>query len=574
MAIEMFGFTLGKSKKPDVDNLDRISTSKVSDGALEVDSNIPIDFAGSNSYIFDFEREIKNESEQIDLYREIAELPDVDAAVQDIVNEAVVVDDTEDVVSLELDETGWSASIQTKIKEEFEFLLGLLNFNTEANVIFQNWYVDGKQYYHKVVNDARQKEGIQELNWLDPSKTKKIRENIIKHDHTKNVDIIIGVREFYLYDPTPRQHEDKSQSGQPYFAEKKQILKINSDAIAYSFSGIIDRKTGRVKSYLHKAIKSANQLSMIEDSMVVYRLVKAPERRIFYVDVGNLSKTKAEAYIKSLMLKYRNKQVYDIQTGKPKDQKNHLSMMEDIWLPRKEGSKGTAVDTLQGGQHLDEIEDVIYFRKKLYKALNIPLSRLEQETMVNIGQTSEITREELKLTKFVDKLITNFNKLLYDILRTQLILKSIITEEDWDDEIQNIKLVYNKDSYFSELKDAEIMTTRLEILASIENFVGKFFSVEWVQENVLKMNEDERDTMEKQIEEEKKKFADDPLAPLGYVPDQDYLDAQNVGDEEGDEEDNGEEKQQPPVNDKENDTGKAKPKVDQKKDIEKNDKTK
>jgi len=514
--MKIFGITLGREDPAKEDNLDRISTSVAQDGAMEVDTS-PADFAGSNAYIFDFEAEIKEESEQIDLYREISDLPDVDSAIQDIVNEAVVVEDTDDVVIIELEETEFSKNVQDKIKDEFEHILGLMNFNSEANIIFRNWYVDGKQYFHKVVNDKKLKEGIVEINWLDPTKTKKVRENIVKRDETTGADIIVGTREFYIYDPTPTRR--KGGSANTFHADKKQVMKISPDAVAYGYSGIIDRNTGRVKSHIHKAVKTANQLSMIEDSLVVYRLVKAPERRIFYVDVGNLPKSKAEMYIKSLMSKYRNKAVYDVTTGKPKDQKNHLSMMEDIWLPRKEGSKGTEVDTAPGGQNLDQIEDVLYFQKKLYKALNVPMARLEAESMVNIGRSSEITRDELKFSKFVDKLRIQFNKILFDILRTQLILKGIITEEDWDEEIQNIKLYYNKDSYFSELKDAEVMTTRLEILASVEGFVGKFFSVEWVQENVLKMNEEDRKEMDTQIEEEKKKYSDDPLAPLGYIPD-------------------------------------------------------
>jgi len=488
----------------------RIDTPNIPDGALEIEST---DYSENYSYLFELETILRTEYEQIKAYRDAARIPDADSAIDDIVNEAIVSEDNSSAVSIALDETEWSENIKNKIQEEFEYLLRLLSFKKVGSQIFRRWYVDGKQYFQKVIAEGKEKEGIKELNWLDPTKISKVREAITEKGPDGNT-VIVGYNEYYIYDPN-KKPEEKMQGPNTGFGDKKDVLKLNKEAISYTHSGIINPDTKRSESYIHNALKTINQLSLLEDSQVVYRLTRATERRVFYVDVGSLPKSKAEQYMKSIINRYRNKMVYDSTTGQPKNAKNVISMQEDIWLPRKEGSRGTEVDTLQGGQNLGEMEDVLYFRKKLYKALKIPMTRLETEASLSFDKGAEISREELKFSKFIDKLRTQFNNFFFDILRTQLLLKGIITEEDWEENKEEIAFEYNRDSYYQDIKKAELHTMKADIINAYDPYVGKYFSLQWLREQILDMSEEEMEEMDKQIEEERKKYGDPEKEGIG-----------------------------------------------------------
>ena len=433
----------------------------------------------------------KNEVDLILKYRDIASQPECDAAVEDIINESIVGNNDESPVNLVLDELEISDKMKDAVKFEFETVLKLLNFNAYAHDIYRKWYIDGRLPYHIIIDKNSPKKGIQELRYIDPTKLRKVKEIEEKQDPKTGAKIIEKSDEFFLF-------QDKLMSG------AEQGLKIYPDAIAYCTSGQMDPGRKRILSYLHKALKPVNQLRMMEDSLVIYRISRAPERRIFYIDVGNLPKGKAEEYLRGIMNQYRNKLVYDASTGDIKDDKKHMSMLEDFFLPRREGGRGTEITTLPGGENLGQIDDIIYFQKKLYKSLNVPVDRLEQEASFTLGRTSEITRDEVKFKKFIDRLRKRFSDLFMQLLKTQLLLKGIITESDWKDWKESIAFDYIEDNYFSELKQSEMLRERFDMLGNLDEYVGKYISNEWIRKNVLRQTDDEIEEIQKQIDQETK----------------------------------------------------------------------
>ncbi len=438
----------------------------------------------------------KNEIDLIYKYRDIAAQPECDAAIEDIINESIVGDNDEAPVNLILDQLEISDKIKESIKNEFETVLRLLNFNAYAHDIFRKWYVDGRLPYHIIIDDKTPKGGIKELRYIDPTKLRKVKEIEETKDPKTGANIISKTDEYFLF-------QDSNMSA------TSTGLKISPDAICYATSGMLDPTRKRILSYLHKAIKSVNQLRMMEDSLVIYRISRAPERRIFYIDVGNLPKGKAEEYLKGIMSQYRNKLVYDAKTGDIKDDKKHMSMLEDFFLPRREGGRGTEITTLPGGENLGQIDDIIYFQKKLYKSLNVPINRLEQEQQFSIGRSTEISRDEIKFKKFVDRLRKRFSDLFNQLLRTQLILKGIITAQDWNEWKTYIAYDFIKDNYFSELKEAEMLRERFEMLGTVDEYAGKYVSIEWISKTILKMDDDSMKEMEDQIKAEKETMDSD-----------------------------------------------------------------
>ena len=445
----------------------------------------------------------KNEVDLILKYRDIASQPECDAAVEDIINESIVGNNDEAPVNLVLDELEISDKLKEAVKFEFDTVLKLLNFNAYAHDIYRKWYIDGRLPYHIIIDKSSPKKGIQELRYIDPTKLRKVKEVEEKQDPKTGAKIIEKSDEFFLF-------QDKLMSG------AEQGLKIYPDAIAYCTSGQMDPGRKRILSYLHKALKPVNQLRMMEDSLVIYRISRAPERRIFYIDVGNLPKGKAEEYLRGIMNQYRNKLVYDASTGDIKDDKKHMSMLEDFFLPRREGGRGTEITTLPGGENLGQIDDIIYFQKKLYKSLNVPVNRLEQEAQFTLGRSSEITRDEVKFKKFIDRLRKRFSDLFMQLLKTQLLLKGIITESDWKDWKESIAFDYIEDNYFSELKQSEMLRERFEMLGNLDEYVGKYISNEWIRKNVLRQTDDEIEEIQKQIDQETKDGDND--APDGDDP--------------------------------------------------------
>jgi hypothetical protein len=443
----------------------------------------------------------KNEADLIRRYRDIAQHPECDAAIEDIVNESIVSDYTSAPVEILLDELQQPENVKKLIRAEFENVISLLQFNHYGHETFRKWYVDGRLFYHIIIDESNPKKGILELRPIDPTRIRKVKEIDSEKDPKTGADIIKSIDEYYLY-------QDSSMS------KSNQGLKISKDAIQYTTSGLLDSSRKKVLSYLHKAIKPVNQLRMMEDSLVIYRLSRAPERRIFYIDVGNLPKGKSEEYLRGIMNQYRNKLVYDASTGEIKDDRKHMSMLEDFWLPRREGGRGTEISTLPGGENLGQIDDIIYFQKKLYKSLNVPVNRLEQEAQFSLGRATEISRDEVKFQKFINRLRKKFSWLFLDLLKTQLLLKGIITEADWREIKENVAVDYIKDSHFAELKDAEILRDRLELLAQLDEYVGNYFSKEWVRKNILMQNDDEIELMDAQIEDER---------DSGQIPDEDDL---------------------------------------------------
>jgi hypothetical protein len=443
----------------------------------------------------------KNEADLIRRYRDIAQHPECDAAIEDIVNESIVSDYTSAPVEILLDELKQPDSVKKLIRTEFENIVSLLQFNHYGHETFRKWYVDGRLFYHIIIDESNPKKGILELRPIDPTRIRKVKEIDSEKDPKTGADIIKSIDEYYLY-------QDSSMS------KSNQGLKISKDSIQYTTSGLLDSSRKKVLSYLHKAIKPVNQLRMMEDSLVIYRLSRAPERRIFYIDVGNLPKGKSEEYLRGIMNQYRNKLVYDANTGEIKDDRKHMSMLEDFWLPRREGGRGTEISTLPGGENLGQIDDIIYFQKKLYKSLNVPVNRLEQEAQFSLGRATEISRDEVKFQKFINRLRKKFSWLFLDLLKTQLLLKGVITEADWREIKENVAVDYIKDSHFAELKDAEILRDRLELLAQLDEYVGNYFSKEWVRKNILMQNDDEIELMDAQIEDER---------DSGQIPDEDDL---------------------------------------------------
>ena len=431
----------------------------------------------------------KNEIELIFKYRDVSTQPECDAAIEDIMNEAIVGDHTDTPIRLVLDEVKASDKIKETMQEEFSNILSMYNFNSYGHDIFRRWYVDGRLPYHVIIDDKNPKNGIKELRYIDPTKLRKIKEVEEEKDPKTGANVIKKESEYFLFQDVAM---GKSNQG----------IKIHPDSVIYCTSGVLDASRRRILSYLQKAIKPVNQLRMMEDSLVIYRISRAPERRIFYIDVGNLPKGKAEEYLKNIMGQYRNKMVYDAKTGNIKDDKKHMSMLEDFFLPRREGGRGTEITTLPGGENLGQIDDIIYFQKKLYKSLNVPVNRLEQEANFTLGRSTEISRDEVKFKKFIDRLRKRFSDLFRQTLRTQLLLKGVITKQDWDDWKEQIQFNYIEDNYFSELKEAEIWKERFDMLSSVEDYIGKYISHEWAARNILKLDDEAKKEMEDQIKAE------------------------------------------------------------------------
>ncbi|MBO71877.1 MAG: portal protein, partial [Actinobacteria bacterium] len=484
-----------------------------------VDHYLTSGFFGS--YV-DIEGVYKTEYDLIKRYREMALHPECDGAIEDIVNEAIVSDLNDSPVQIDLDNLNAGDSLKKKIREEFKTVLELLDFDKKCHEIYRNWYVDGRLYYHKVIDLKNPHDGIQELRYIDALKMRYVRESITKKDKGGGVQTQDGrdnpmsspfpnIKEYFVYNP---KQNVAPYGGQPGKGSGGGV-KFAKDAISYCTSGLVDRNKGTTLSYLHKAIKSLNQLRMIEDSLVIYRLSRAPERRIFYIDVGNLPKMKAEQYLRDVMMRYRNKLVYDAGTGEIRDDKKFMSMLEDFWLPRREGGRGTEITTLPGGQNLGELADIKYFQQKLYRSLNVPESRQGGEGGFNLGRSSEILRDELKFTKFVGRLRKRFSRMFNDMLKTQCLLKNLVTPEDWDIMEEHIQYDFLYDNHFSELKEAELMTERLNIAATAEPYVGKYYSQDYVRRKFLRQTDEEIIEQDKLIAKEiEQGIIPDPMAPI------------------------------------------------------------
>ena len=496
MAVKLFGFTLGKRDIVQVEKPEQASfalpTETIDDGAVTITQN-----AHYGTYV-DLEGSVRNEMELITRYREMANHPECDMAIDEIVNEAITHDTDGKVMDINLDNLKQPESIKKKIIEEFDNIQKMLNFSNLADDLFKRWYIDGRIYYHVVVNDKDPKKGIQELRYIDPRKIRKVREISKERDPKTGAQVIRSMAEYYVYN-------DRGTTTQTFTSSVNQGLRIAPEAVINVNSGLMDAKNTFVISFLHKAIKALNQLRMIEDAVVIYRLSRAPERRIFYIDVGNLPKGKAEQYMKSIMTQYRNKLVYDANTGELRDERKHLSMLEDFWLPRREGGKGTEITTLPAGQNLGQMEDVQYFQKKLLQSLNVPISRLDPQVgagIMGVGKTTEVTRDEVKFSKFINRLRNKFSRIFDDALRIQLSLKGICTVEEWEDFKESIYYDYKKDNNFAEMREAEVLRERVLTATQLDPFIGRYYSSKWIKKNVLRMTEEEILEMEKEIEEE------------------------------------------------------------------------
>ena len=483
---EFFGFKITR-EKPKSDPKQSFSVPQAEDGTQVVAAG------GYFASHLDMEGNAKTEADLIRRYREISIHPECDMAIEDIINEAIVSNENRQAVNLNTNNVPYGRDIKRRIEEEFSEVLRLLQFNTRGHDIFRRWYVDGRIYYQKIIDTESGKKGITELKYLDPRKIKKIRE--VRKRRPDGVapsatNLVDETMEYFLFN-------ERGVGG-----ASLQGIKIAVDTIAFCPSGLIDQNKNIILSYLHKAIKPVNQLRMIEDAAVIYRIARAPERRIFKIDVGNLPKMKAEQYLRDVMARYRNKLVYDAATGEIRDDRNYMSMLEDFWLPSREGGRGTDISTLPGGQNLGEITDIEYFRSKLYRSLNVPSSRLEASSGFNLGRSTEITRDELKFTKFVQRLRKKFIELFNDILRTQLVLKQIISEEEWPMIRDNIFYDFLQDGHFAELKTAEMLKDRIALANDVRDYVGKYFSVEYVRKNILKQSDADIEKIDKQIKQE------------------------------------------------------------------------
>ena len=508
----LFGFTISRSKDELSAETEKSFTPPGNeDGALTITSA-----AYYGTYV-DLDGTAKNEVELISRYREMAMQPEIESAIDDIVNEAICQDDDGKITQIVLDKLEQPEKIKKAIKSEFANILRLLNYQNMAQDIFRRYYIDGRMYYHVIIDRENPAAGIKELRYIDPRKLRKIREVKKQKDERTGVETMNVINEYYIYN-------DKVVAGSSSNYGPVGV-RITTDSIISVVSGLMDSRRAVVLSYLHKAIKPLNQLRMIEDATVIYRISRAPERRIFYIDVGNLPKLKAEQYLRDIMVKYKNKLVYDANTGEVRDDRKFLSMMEDFWLPRREGGKGTEITTLPGGQNLGELEDVKYFQKKLYGALSVPISRLEPNQGFSIGRVAEVTRDELKFTKFVDRLRNKFSNVFDQALRVQCVLKGICSAEEWDEFKEEIFYDFVKDNNFSELKDAELMKERLTLLGAVDPYTGRYFSQAWIQRNVLRLNDDEIKDMQAEIDNEKEEGLG---LPVGVT--NDVAQAQLVGD--------------------------------------------
>ena len=503
----LFGFTISREK----DELEKGTQQSFSPPASD-DGALTITSAAYYGTYVDLDGTAKNEVELISRYREMAMQPEIESAIDDIINEAIVQDDDGTITNIVLDKLKQPEKIKKAIKEEFQTVLRLFNYQNMAQDIFRRYYIDGRLFYHVIIDKNSPTEGIKELRYIDPRKLRKVREiKKVKDDRT-GADIMQTVNEYYIYN-------DKVVTGSSSNYGPVGI-RITTDSIVSVVSGLMDSRRAVVLSYLHKAIKPLNQLRMIEDATVIYRISRAPERRIFYIDVGNLPKLKAEQYLRDIMIKYKNKLVYDSNTGEVRDDRKHMSMLEDFWLPRREGGKGTEITTLPGGQNLGELEDVKYFQKKLYGALSVPISRLEPNQGFSLGRTSEITRDELKFSKFVDRLRNKFTEVFDQALRVQCVMKGICTAEEWDLFKENIHYDFIKDNNFAELKEAELMNQRLSLLGAVDPYTGRYFSQAWIQRNVLRLTDDQIKEMETEIDKEKEEGLGLPVGVMNDVAQQ------------------------------------------------------
>jgi len=483
-----------------------------------VDHYLTSGFFGS--YV-DIEGVYRSEYDLIKRYREMALHPEVDGAIEDIVNEAIVSDTNDSPVQIELSNLNASDGLKKKIREEFKYILEMMDFDKKCHEIYRNWYVDGRLYYHKVIDMKNPTDGIQELRYIDALKMRFVRQagkkkaediRYLPNGEKDPKDTgFPDIQEYFVYNQSTTQTGIINRGSN----QASNGVKFSKDSITYCTSGLVDRNKNLTLSYLHKAIKSLNQLRMIEDSLVIYRLSRAPERRIFYIDVGNLPKMKAEQYLRDVMMRYRNKLVYDANTGEIRDDKKYMSMLEDFWLPRREGGRGTEISTLPGGQNLGELSDIKYFQEKLYRSLNVPTSRIGGQEGFNLGRSSEILRDELKFTKFVGRLRKRFSNMFNDLLRTQLLLKNIVSPEDWETMSEHIQYDFLYDNHFSELKDAELMTERLNIAATAEPYIGKYYSQDWVRRKILRQTDEEIIEQDKLIKKEiAAGIIPDPNAPI------------------------------------------------------------
>ena len=496
--LKLFGWEIKKASRKDEKLLPSIVPPVDEDGAGYVTSagahyGTYVDINGDN--------DLKDDISLIRQYRGVSQHPEVDDAIENIVNEAISSSSNEQSVALILDKVEAPDSIKKQIIEEFDNVFSMLNFNELGHDIFKRWYIDGRMYHHLVVDEKNLKAGIQEIRPIDALKIRKVKQIEKAKDPLTGVAIIKKVEEFFIYQDKP----GNQQSG----------VKLSVDSVSYVTSGLLDDNRRKVVSHLNKALKPINQLRMMEDSLVIYRLARAPERRIFYIDVGNLPKGKAEEYMKNIMSRYRNKLVYDANTGAIKDDRKHMSMLEDFWLPRREGGRGTQIETLPGGANLGDIEDIIYFQKRLFRSLNVPVARLEQETQFSLGRSTEISRDEVKFQKFIDRVRTRFSHIFYNILKKQLLIKQIITEEDWEEWKSDIIVDYVKDNHFAELQEAEMLRDRLGSLDQMAQYIGQYFSKEWVMKNVLQFDDDDIKQMKKEIEAEKAAGEYDDMMGMG-----------------------------------------------------------
>lgn len=487
--MEIFGYKITKSSEPPTE---KSFVAPTDDGGTDT-----IKAGGYFGTYLDLDGSANTEQELIRRYRDIAAMADVDTAIDDVVNDAISNLDDEPPVKINLEDLKLPANIKKRIEEEFETVLEILQFDLRAQDYFRRWYIDGRLFFHKVIDTKDPTQGITDIRYIDPRKIKKVREIIKEKDPKTNVEFIKKINEYFLYNERGVIHQKTSMMND--YSTSSNALKITKDAICHVPSGLVDQDKNIGLSYLHKAIRPANQLRMMENALVIYRITRAPERRVFYVDVGNLPKIKAEQYLKGIMNQYRNKIVYDSSTGEIRDDKKFLSMLEDFWLPRREGGRGTQIETLPGGENLGQIQDVEFFQRKLYQALNVPISRMQQQSGLNFGRAAEINRDEWKFTKLIARLRRRFSLLFDDLLKTQLILKGVITDADWDNIRSKIKYEYASDVFYTESKEQQILQSRIEILNGVANYIGSLYSKEYVQKNILKLSNDEIAEIEKSI---------------------------------------------------------------------------
>lgn len=500
MAWNLFGYSFGKT--PDVTKVEPpnqqtlvIPQHQMDDGAVTITQG-----SYYGTYV-DLEGSVRNELELITRYREMSLHPECSEAIEEIVTEAVTQDVDGNIVDINLSQLKVSESIKKSIEDAFTKIKSMLSFQDAGEDLFKRWYIDGRLYFQVVVNTDKPKDGIQEIRYIDPRKIRKVREILKDRDPKSGVEVIKATTEYYVYN-------DRGLTAQAYTASVNQGTRISPDSIIFVPSGLLDAKSTMVIGWLHKAIKPLNQLRMIEDAVVIYRLSRAPERRIFYIDVGNLPKLKAEQYVKDIMTKYRNKLVYDANTGELRDERKHLSMLEDFWLPRREGSKGTEITTLPGGENLGKMEDVEYFQKKLYKSLNVPIGRLDIQSqgggIIGLGKVTEVTRDEVKFFKFINRLRNKFGRIFDEALKQELVLRGVCSIKEWEQFREHISYTFKNDNNFAEMRDAELLRERVTLLTQVQPYIGLYYSNSWVKRNVLRLSEEEVDTMNKEIEEEKK----------------------------------------------------------------------